>query len=117
VVSMANASGRAREVMTAVWNSVSLVKKVTIVDDDIDPWDPVRVEWAIATRMKADRDLVVVAGARTDRSEPLKSGGTVAKLGIDATRKAADREDWTRAAPPAEVTEKVRARLSARREP
>jgi 4-hydroxy-3-polyprenylbenzoate decarboxylase len=97
--------------MEAVWKSVSLVKNITVVDADVDPWDPVQVEWAVATRMKADRDLVVVPGARTDRSEPLKSGGTVAKLGMDATRKAGDRTDWTRAAPPQAVLAKVRARL------
>jgi 4-hydroxy-3-polyprenylbenzoate decarboxylase len=117
VVSLERGHERAHEAMTEVWKCVSLVKNVTIVDDDVDPWDASQVEWATATRMKADRDLLVVAGARTDRSEPLKSGGTVAKLGIDATRKPADRDDWTRAAPPAEVTEKVRARLRSRREP
>jgi 4-hydroxy-3-polyprenylbenzoate decarboxylase len=106
-----------KEVMTAVWGAVSLIKSVTLVDDDIDPWDPVQVEWARATRMKSDRDLHVFPGSRTDRSEPLKDGGTVAKLGIDATRKLADREDWTRAAPPAEILEKVRARLRRRQAP
>jgi 2,5-furandicarboxylate decarboxylase 1 len=116
VVSLVNGEARAHEAMTAVWSSVSLVKNVTIVDDDIDPWDPIQVEWALATRMKADRDLVVVPGARTDRSEPLKAGGTVAKLGIDATRKTADRPDWNRALPPAAATEKVRARLRRARE-
>ena len=117
VVSLEHGHERAHEAITEVWKSVSLVKNVTIVDDDIDPWDSTQVEWAAATRMKTDRDLLVVAGARTDRSEPLKSAGTVAKLGIDATRKDADRDDWTRAAPPAEVVEKVRERLRRRREP
>ena len=102
--------------MNAVWDSVSLMKNVTVVDDDIDPWDQVQVEWAVATRMKADRDLVVVPGARTDRSEPLKAGGKVAKLGIDATRKDADRTDWTRAKPPEEALAKVRDALRRRRD-
>jgi 2,5-furandicarboxylate decarboxylase 1 len=103
--------------MDAVWGAVSLVKNVTVVDEDIDPWNPVQVAWARATRMKADRDLVVMQGARTDRSEPLKADGTVAKLGMDATRKPEDRSDWTRAVPPAEVSEKIRARLRSRRAP
>jgi len=104
----------ARAAMTAVWDSVSLVKNVTVVDGEIDPWDPVQVAWALATRMKADRDLIVVPGARTDRSEPLKSEGTVAKLGIDATRKEGDRPDWTLARPPAEASAQVSARLKGR---
>jgi 2,5-furandicarboxylate decarboxylase 1 len=92
--------GEARKAMFAVWAAVNLVKQVTIVDDDIDPWDAVRVEWANATRAKPDRDFVIVPAVRADRSEPLEQGGTVAKLGIDATRKKDDRSDWDVARPP-----------------
>ena len=42
------------------------IKQVTVVDEDIDIADPLQVEWAVATRMKADRDLVVVPGVRAD---------------------------------------------------
>jgi len=102
--------------MLAAFNSVNLVKMVTVVDADIDPWDRNDVEWAISTRMKAERDLVVVPGSRTDRSEPLGGSGTIAKLGIDATRKAGDRKDWTRACPPEDVAQRVRARLADRKD-
>jgi 4-hydroxy-3-polyprenylbenzoate decarboxylase len=61
--------------------------------------------------MRADRDLVVVPGAKTDRSDPIEEGGVIAKLGIDATRKAAYRDDWTPAAPPAAVLAKVRREI------
>jgi 4-hydroxy-3-polyprenylbenzoate decarboxylase len=94
--------------MFAIWGAVNLIKQVTVVDDIADP---LRVEWAMATRMKADRDLVVVAGVRADRSEPLERDGLVAKLGIDATRRAGDRPDWTRAAPPTAAMEKARRLL------
>jgi 4-hydroxy-3-polyprenylbenzoate decarboxylase len=92
--------GEARKAMFAVWAAVNLVKQVTVVDDDIDPWDAVQVEWANATRAKPDRDFVIVPAVRADRSEPLEQGGTVAKLGIDATRKKDDRSDWDLARPP-----------------
>jgi 2,5-furandicarboxylate decarboxylase 1 len=92
--------GEARKAMFAIWAAVNLVKQVVVVDEDIDPWDAIEVEWAIATRMRADEDLVVIPGVRTDRSEPLERGGLIAKLGLDATRKAAGRSDWTRAEPP-----------------
>ena len=71
-----------------------------IGNDDIDPWDAEQVEWAMATRMKVERDLLVVRGARTDRSEPLAEAGTVGKLGMDATRRDQDRKDWRLAKPP-----------------
>jgi 4-hydroxy-3-polyprenylbenzoate decarboxylase len=92
--------GEARKAMFAIWSAVNLAKRVIVVDDDIDPWDPIQVEWALATRMKPDRDMVVVPAVRADRSEPLEQGGVVAKLGIDATRHPEDRTDWRRARAP-----------------
>lgn len=92
--------GDARKAAFAVWASVNLVKQIVLVDDDVNPWDSTHVEWAIATRMKPDRDLIVVPGVRADRSEPLESEGTVAKLAIDATRREGDRSDWRNAEPP-----------------
>ena len=84
---------------------------VAVVDGDIDPWNARQVEWAVATRMRPERDLIVVPGVQADRSEPLEQGGTVGKLGIDATIHAADRADWTLAQAPAAVRERVRAKL------
>ncbi len=71
--------------------SIADIKHVTIVDDDIDVFDPVDVEWAVATRVQADRDVVIVSNARSkplDPSLPLPILGkvpTTAKMGIDAT--------------------------------
>ncbi len=117
VVSLAQSSaGEPKKAMLTAFNSVNLVKMVTVVDADIDPWDRNDVEWAISTRMKAERDLVVVPGSRADRSEPLSGSGMTAKLGIDATRKAGDRRDWTRALPPEDIARRVRARLADRKD-
>lgn len=84
-----------------------------LVDDDVNPWDANEVEWAIATRMKPDRDVIVIPGVRTDRSEPLEAGGTVAKLAIDATRRQSDRFDWKIARPPAAAIDRARKIMSA----
>jgi 2,5-furandicarboxylate decarboxylase 1 len=71
--------------------SIADVKHATIVDDDIDVFDHVDVEWAVATRVQADRDVLIVANARSkplDPSLPLPVQGrvpTTAKMGIDAT--------------------------------
>jgi 2,5-furandicarboxylate decarboxylase 1 len=71
--------------------SIADIKQVTIVDDDIDVFDPIDVEWAVATRVQADRDVVIVSNARSkplDPSLPLPLHGkvpTTAKMGIDAT--------------------------------
>lgn len=66
------------------------LKHVVVVDRDIDMYDPNDVEWAIATRFQADRDLVVMRdqpGSSLDPSgthEPGKKART-AKMGLDAT--------------------------------
>jgi 4-hydroxy-3-polyprenylbenzoate decarboxylase len=107
------APGEARKAMFAIWATVNLVKQVIIVDDDVDPWDPVQVEWATATRARAERDLVLIPAVRADRSEPLVAGGTIGKLGIDATRHAGDRADWRPARPPAAALDRARQLLRA----
>jgi 2,5-furandicarboxylate decarboxylase 1 len=94
--------GQARRAMFAAFAAVSLVKRVTVVDADIDPWDAVAVDWARMNRMKLERDLLLIPQAGTDRSEPMEDGGLVTKAGFDATAKAGDRvEGIDRALPPA----------------
>ncbi|MBP1296372.1 UbiD family decarboxylase [Bradyrhizobium elkanii] len=104
--------GEARKAMFAVWAAVNLIKQIVVVDDDIDPWNPTEVEWATATCAKPDRDHVVIAAVRADRSEPLEQGGTIAKFGIDATRKEGDRPDWDLARPPEAALAQARRILS-----
>jgi 2,5-furandicarboxylate decarboxylase 1 len=83
--------GQARRVMFAAFAAVNLVKRVTVVDEDIDPWDPVAVDWARTNRMRLERDLMLIPHAGADRSEPMENGGSVTKIGFDATAKSGDR--------------------------
>jgi 2,5-furandicarboxylate decarboxylase 1 len=102
VIQIADARpGQARRAMFAAFAAVSLVKRVTVVDADIDPWDAIMVDWARVNRMKLERDLLLLPHIGTDRSEPLEEGGLVTKAGFDATAKAGDRaEGVDRALPP-----------------
>ena len=66
------------------------MKHVTVVEDDIDVFDPVDVEWAVATRVQADRDVLILSNARSKPLDPslrIEPGKvpTTAKMGIDAT--------------------------------
>ena len=38
------------------------VKHVFVVDEDIDIFDDAQMDWALASRFQADRDLVVLDG-------------------------------------------------------
>ena len=46
------------------------LKHVVVVDDDIDVFDPTDVEWAIATRVQGDRDVMIVGNARAKPLDP-----------------------------------------------
>ena len=66
------------------------LKHVVVVDDDIDVYDPTEVEWAIATRVQGDKDVMIVGNARAKPLDPSLPQGcgvvpTGAKVGIDAT--------------------------------
>ena len=62
------------------------MKMVTIVDEDIDITDPVRVEWAMMTRWQPDRDSVILSNQKGSSLDPSRLGdGNTAKIGIDAT--------------------------------
>ena len=56
---------------------MSLVKRVTVVDPDIDPWDAVAVDWARVNRMKLERDLLLVPPQPTVWAEPLRGRAKV----------------------------------------
>ncbi|MFQ5851561.1 MAG: hypothetical protein ACE5JU_13365 [Candidatus Binatia bacterium] len=80
--------GQAKNVIADVLRSHS-AKHVVVVDDDIDARDVTQVEWAIATRVQPDRDVVIMPGAaglKIDPSQPDFPSGVGAKMGIDATR-------------------------------
>jgi 2,5-furandicarboxylate decarboxylase 1 len=62
------------------------IKHVVVVDMDVDIDDPNEIEWAIATRFQADRDLVVVSGAQGSALDPSSNRGISAKMGLDATK-------------------------------
>jgi 2,5-furandicarboxylate decarboxylase 1 len=79
--------GEARNAIAAVFASVADVKHVFVVDDDIDVFDDQQIDWALATRFQADRDLVVDAGFRAVPLDPSLDGKRVgAKAGFDLTK-------------------------------
>jgi 2,5-furandicarboxylate decarboxylase 1 len=55
------------------------------VDVDVDIRNPQDVEWAMATRFRADRDILLVPEARGHELNPVTDAGIVCKMGLDAT--------------------------------
>ena len=80
-----------KNVIMAAFGAHFDLKQVVVVDDDVDVHNPTEVEWAVATRFQADRDLVVVSGAQGSPLDPSTTltgrvDGMSAKMGLDATR-------------------------------
>lgn len=80
------AEGQAKQAIMSVLGADHYFKHVIVVDDDVDVFDDEAVLWAVATRMQADRDLVVASGGMGTLLDPSSPDGSSAKLGIDATR-------------------------------
>lgn len=76
-----------RKAILAAFEGHRSCKHVFVVDSDIDIYDPLAVEWAMATRFQGDRDLVVLdreAGSSLDPSAEPGSRLTT-KMGFDLT--------------------------------
>src|SRR4029450_4291711 len=75
--------GEAKHVIPIVLGVDHYLKLVIVVDDDIDVFDEADVLWAVATRMQADRDLVMIQGSLGALLDPsADERGVTAKLGI-----------------------------------
>ena len=79
-----------RRAIWAAFQGHPSLKHVVVVNEDIDIHDPEEVEWAIATRFQAERDLVVLKdqpGSSLDPSASQIPGqkARTSKMGLDAT--------------------------------
>jgi UbiD family decarboxylase len=90
--------GDAKNAVMAALSAHTSLKHVVVVDDDIDPTDLDDVEFAIATRVRGDRDIMVVTGVRGSSLDPSQSeDGTNVKVGIDATMPLGREKEFRRA--------------------
>jgi UbiD family decarboxylase len=78
------------QAIAAAFSGHGSLKHAVVVDDDIDLFDPNDVEWAIATRFQADRDLMVLTDQPSSSLDPSAvhapgQKSRTAKMGLDAT--------------------------------
>jgi len=93
--------GEAKNLILCAFGAHYDIKHVVVVDTDVDVHDPQQIEWAIATRFQADKDLVLISGAQGSvldpsttvnqsssdgGSIPIHAQGISAKMGLDATK-------------------------------
>ncbi len=101
--------GQAKNAILAVLGSDLYIKRVVVVDHDVDVFDERQVNWAIATRCQPDRDIAIITGARGSDLDPSTAGddGHTAKWGVDATAKPLLSEFTPRHQFPPEVWDRI----------
>jgi UbiD family decarboxylase len=110
IVSMKKtAEGEPQMAVMAALGTEYYTKYVIVVDDDIDIFDFNDVMWAVATRVRAEKDIFFIPGAKGPILDPTSDPDnfTVTKMGIDATRPSG--RDYAQRLV---ITEEQRARAS-----
>ncbi len=74
-----------RAVIEAALSHHRDIKHVVVVDHDVNIFDAQELEWAVATRCQADRDITIFSGMPGSPLDPSASGGVTAKMGVDST--------------------------------
>ena len=103
--------GDGKNVLLSVFAANPSIKHVVVVDSDIDVYNMREVEWAIATRFRGDKGLLIVQNTRVSSLDPtadqdLELG---CKVGIDATMPFSKPKDKFEAAkiPHSEIVDKI----------
>jgi len=81
-------SGQAKNAILAVLGADLYMKRVVVVDHDVDVFNDRQMSWAIATRCQPDRDIVIITNTRGSDLDPsTREDGNTSKWGVDATAK------------------------------
>jgi len=97
------APGQARLAIAALF-SLPTVKHAFVVDEDIDVFSDEEMEWAMAVRFRADRDLIVATDMPGFYADPAADAhGRITKAGFDLTAPVGEQEaiEFRRAYAPA----------------
>lgn len=79
--------GDGKNVIMAALAAHPSLKHVVVVDEDVDIFNPEDLEYAMATRVKGDDDILIVPKARGSSLDPAAlPDGTTTKVGVDATK-------------------------------
>ncbi|SEK18512.1 UbiD family decarboxylase [Methanobrevibacter gottschalkii] len=89
--------GDGKNAIMAALSAHPSLKHCVVVDTDVNVFDAEDVEYAIATRVKGDRDIMIVPNVRGSSLDPVaKSDGTTTKIGVDATKSIKTLEKFER---------------------
>lgn len=79
--------GEVGNVIMAAFHAHPSLKLVIVVDTDINIFNMTEVEYAVATRVRWDKDIVLIPNTIGSSLDPSAKNGVTTKIGIDATKK------------------------------
>jgi len=93
-------------------------KIVVVVDTDVDILDPEEIAWALGSRVRPDRDIIIKPALPGFVIDPSTSGSEeigelsrlktrTAKIGVDATKPLGERDKYEKVDVPSEVRLKI----------
>jgi 3-polyprenyl-4-hydroxybenzoate decarboxylase len=88
--------GEPKNAIIAAFAAHPSLKRVIVVDEDINIFDPRDVEYAVATRVRWNDDLVLIPDVKGSTLDPSSQDGLTTKVGIDATKPLAEAEKYER---------------------
>jgi len=88
--------GDPKNAILAALSAHPSLKRVIVVDEDINITDPNDVEWALATRFQADTDLLVVPNSKGSSLDPSSNKSITSKYGIDATKPIMNNKEFNK---------------------
>ncbi len=88
--------GEPKNAIIAAFAAHPSLKRVIVVDDDVNPFDQADVEYAVATRVRWHEDLVLIPGVKGSTLDPSSQDGLTTKVGIDATKPLAEAKQYER---------------------
>lgn len=90
--------GDGKNAIMAAFAAHTSLKHVVVVDEDINIYNPEDVEFAVATRVRADEDVMIISGVRGSSLDPCRIGdGLNVKAGVDATMPLGFEDEFIRA--------------------
>src|SRR5699024_6287992 len=84
------------DAIKATFSSFPSLRRVTVVDYDVDIYSAEDTEWALATRHNPAKDIILIPDSMSHELNPITEDGLDNKIGIDATAPYPQSWEFTR---------------------
>ncbi len=88
--------GEAKNAVIAAFAAHPSLKLVVVVDEDIDIFNSNEVEYAVATRVRWNDDVMLIQGVKGSSLDPSAINAITTKVGIDATKDLGEERRYER---------------------